>query len=137
MCNTNKITIHAFVDAVNAKDWLALRQLVAPAFKRHSVAAGATQVNNVEDLIHFLQQEYSTFPDAYESIEDILAEDNKVAVRHRFKGTQTGPMGSSPPSGRVLDATYLAIYRLEHGVIVEAWAEWDNLAGLRQLGHMP
>jgi predicted ester cyclase len=31
-------------------------------------------------------------------------------------------------------AEYLAIYRLPDGRIVEAWAEWDNLAGLAQLG---
>jgi hypothetical protein len=35
----------------------------------------------------------------------------------------------------VLTADYLAIYRLEGGRIVEAWAEWDNLSGLAQLGH--
>src|SRR5690606_22642652 len=48
----------------------------------------------------------------------------------------SGPSwGAFPPSGRLLEATYLAIYRIEDGRIAEAWAEWDNLAGLRQLGH--
>jgi predicted ester cyclase len=46
-------------------------------------------------------------------------------------------MGPYPPSGRVLAADYIAIYRLEASRIVEAWAEWDNLDGLRQLGHVP
>jgi hypothetical protein len=44
-------------------------------------------------------------------------------------------MGTYPPSGKVMTADYLAIYRLSGGVIVEAWAEWDNLCGLVQLGH--
>jgi predicted ester cyclase len=44
-------------------------------------------------------------------------------------------MGSFPPSGKVLDANYIAIYRIENSRIAEAWAEWDNLAGLKQLGH--
>jgi predicted ester cyclase len=45
-------------------------------------------------------------------------------------------MGAHPPTGRVLAATYLAIYRIEGGRIAEAWVEWDNLHGLRQLGHV-
>lgn len=59
-----------------------------------------------------------------------------VAVRSHFSGTQLGSTGSYPPSGKVLSATYLAIYRLEGGGIAEAWAEWDNLYGLQQLGHL-
>ena len=44
-------------------------------------------------------------------------------------------MGQFPPTGNVLQATYMAIYRVENQRIAEAWAEWDNLAGLKQLGH--
>ena len=44
-------------------------------------------------------------------------------------------MGPYAPSGRVMTADYLAIYRLVGGRIAEAWVEWDNLAGLVQLGH--
>ena len=58
-----------------------------------------------------------------------------MAARSRFRGTQMGSIGSYPPSGKVLSATCLAIYRLERGRIAEAWAEWDNLYGLQQLGH--
>lgn len=133
--DAGKDVVRSFVEAINQKDWGRLRRLVAADFRRHSVAAGSPGVTSVEDLIRFLEQEFETFPDATETIEDILSEGDKVAVRHRFRGRQTGPMGALPPSGRVLDATYLAIYRLHAGRIVEAWAEWDNLAGLRQLGH--
>ena len=44
-------------------------------------------------------------------------------------------MGLFPPSGKVLNASYIAIYRIENQRIAEAWAEWDNLAGLKQLGY--
>lgn len=83
-----------------------------------------------------LQAESETFSDATETLLDVIAEDDKVAARHRFRGTQTGPMGAHPPSGRVPAATYPAIYRIEGGRIAEAWAEWDNLHGLWQLGHL-
>ena len=56
-------------------------------------------------------------------------------LRHGFRGTQHGRMGPYPPSGKLMTADYMAIYRVAGGLIVEAWAEWDNLSGLVQLGH--
>jgi steroid delta-isomerase-like uncharacterized protein len=139
MCETerNKAVVQAFIVAVNAQDWGRVAELVAPDFVRHSSAGGSSGVRSRDDLIRFLRGEFETFPDAHEGIEDLVAEGDRVAVRHRFRGTQQGPMGPYPPSGRVLAADYLAIYRLSGGVIVEAWAEWDNLSGLAQLGHAP
>ena len=131
----NKAVVRAFVEAINAQDWDRLDALVAPDFVRHSHAGGSPGVRSRDDLKRFLRGEFATFPDAHEVIGDLLAEGDRVAVRHRFRGTQLGPMGPHPPSGRVMAADYLAIYRLAGGVIAEAWAEWDNLAGLAQLGH--
>lgn len=131
----NKTLLRAFVEAVNAQAWERLDTLVAPDFIRHSSAAGSQAVRSRDDLKAFLQGEFETFPDAHESVEDLVAEGDKVAARHRFRGTQTGPMGPYPPTGRTMTADYLAIYRIEDGRIAEAWVEWDNRSGLAQLGH--
>ena len=64
-----------------------------------------------------------------------MAEGDRVAVRHRFRGTEPGPMGPYSPSGAGMTTDYLTIYRLSQDRIVEAWAGWDNLSGLAQLGH--
>jgi steroid delta-isomerase-like uncharacterized protein len=129
----NKAIVRAFAEAIDDRDWERLDELVAPDFVRHSASAPA--VRSREELKAYLRSEFETFPDAREAIEDILAEGDKVAVRHRFQGTQHGQLGPYPPSGRTMSADYLAIYRLADGVIVESWAEWDNLGGLVQLGH--
>lgn len=131
-----KQTIQAFVDAINSQNWARLDSLVAPDFVRHSIAAGEPAVRSRVDLVRFLRREYETFPDAQETILDIFAEDEKVAVRHHFRGVQHGAMGSYLPSGKTMNVEYIAIYRVRNGQIIEAWAEWDNLAGLRQLGHL-
>lgn len=135
MSERNKSLVRAFVDAINAQDWQRVLGLLTVDFKRHSAAAGGPPVNSAKDLVAFLQAEFITFPDASETLLDLVAEGDKVAARHHFRGTQLGPLGGYPPSGKVLEATYIAIYRLEGHLIVEAWAEWDNLAGLKQLGH--
>lgn len=129
----NRRVVRAFVDAINAQDWTALQRLVAPDFVRHSFAAPG--VRSRADLLRYLRNEFETFPDARESIADTVSEGAKIAVRHRFTGTQSGPLGPYPPSGRSMTAEYLAVYRIEGAAIVEAWVEWDNLSGLIQLGH--
>jgi steroid delta-isomerase-like uncharacterized protein len=131
-----KQTIQAFVDAINCQDWARLDSLVAPDFVRHSIAAGEPAVRSRADLAGVLRREYETFPDAQEAILDIFAEGEKVAVRHHFRGTQHGAMGSYLPTGKAMHAEYITIYRVRNGQILEAWAEWDNLASLRQLGHL-
>jgi len=132
---TNKAIILAFVEAINAQDWEKLDELLAPDFIRHSYAAGPPRSHSKEELKAFLQQEFETFPDAEEGIYDLIEEGDKVAARHWFRGTQHGAMGPYPPTGNVMSSDYIAIYRLEEGRIAEAWAEWDNLTGLVQLGH--
>jgi steroid delta-isomerase-like uncharacterized protein len=129
-------TLQAFLDAINAQDWIRLGSLVAADFVRHSVAAGDPGVRSRADLVAFLRREFEVFPDARETILDMFAEDEKVAVRHHFQGTQLGAMGSYPPTGKSMTGEYIAIYRVRNGLILEAWVEWDNLAGLRQLGHV-
>lgn len=131
-----KEIVQAFVAAVNDRQWGILEALVATDFVRHSISAGEPGIHCREDLIQFLRSEYSTFPDAHEDICEIIGEGEKVAVRMHFRGTQTGAMGKYPPTGKTLDSEYIAIYRIQGGLIAEAWAEWDNLASLRQLGHV-
>lgn len=131
----SKHLVHDFVDAINRQDWAALDRIVSPDFVRHSAAAGPQRVASRDDLKRFLQAEYITFPDAHESLIDLVAEGDRVAARHRFTGTQRGAMGPYPPSDRSMQSDYIAIYRIANGQIAEAWAEWDNLSGLAQLGH--
>ena len=133
---TPKEIIRAFVDAVNSQDWGIVEALVAADFVRHSIAADNPGIHSRDDLIQFLRNEYVAFSDANEHIVDIIGEAEKVAARMHFHGTQTGAMGKYPPTGRPLDSKYIVIYRIQGERIAEAWAEWDNLASLRQLGRV-
>jgi steroid delta-isomerase-like uncharacterized protein len=131
----NKATVQRFIEAINAQDFAALDELVAEGFVRHSGTSGQPPGRGREGLKDFLRGEAATFPDARESIHFLVAEGDKVAARLAFSGTQRGPMGPFPPSGRRLEADFLCVFRLEGGRVAEAWVEWDNLAALVQLGH--
>ena len=132
----NKALVRAFIQAVNQQDWRRLDELVAPDFVRHSSTFGQSQIRSRDQLRDYLAGEFNTFPDAHEAINFLVAEGDKVTVHSHCHGTQKGPMGSFPASGRKLSADFISIYRVADGRIAEAWVEWDCLNGLIQLGHL-
>jgi len=74
------------------------------------------------------------FPDITFTIEDLVAEPDKVAVRWRWQGTHAGQFRTFRPSGRLVTNTGIAIYEIRNGRIVRAWLETDRLGALQQIG---
>lgn len=133
----NVRVVTAMIEAINARDLGALDALVSPNVIRHSVATPGVIVTNISEFRAFLEADFSTIPDSVQEIDIIFGSGEYVAVRARLKGTQTGPMGPFPASGKELELPFLGILRLENGKIAEIWVEWDNLHALSQLGYFP
>ncbi len=87
--------------------------------------------------MRFYQASSSVFSDARVTIDIMVAEGDMVATYGSFTGTQDGRMGLFPPTDKEVDSKFLSVIRLENGKIAELWVEWDNLAILTQLGHLP
>lgn len=66
----------------------------------------------------------------------MFGNDEYVAVRATYSGTQSGPMGPFPAIGKPMSIPFNGIVRIEDGRIDEMWVEWDNLGPLVQLGHI-
>lgn len=127
-------TVRELVATINRHDWLALGRLLHPDFRRHSAAASESGLETAAEFVDFLKREHDTYPDAQEEILDIFADGSRVAARHAFSGTQLGPFGKLPATGRRVQSVYICLYRVDEGLIAESWAEWDNATDLRQLG---
>jgi len=76
-------------------------------------------------------------PDQKVVNEMLIAEGDKVAAYATYSGTQTGPMGGFPATGKSVNFKFLGFFRIEEGRIAEIWVEWDNLNMLTQLGLFP
>ena len=74
------------------------------------------------------------FPDLRVTVEDVIAEGDKVAARLRFRGTHRGELDGIAPTGRRVDCTGIVISRMEGGKIAEDWANFDDLGMMQQLG---
>jgi steroid delta-isomerase-like uncharacterized protein len=80
----------------------------------------------------------SAFPDLKATIEDIVAEGDKVVVRQTWTGTHTGGefMGV-PPSGKAVSIGVIDIIRIAGGKFVEHWGQMDSMGMMQQLGAVP
>ena len=76
------------------------------------------------------------FSDVELDIQEVIAERDKVLVRLRFRGKQTGPFGDHPASNKSFDVMVLDFFRMEDGMIAEQWPAIDSV-GLRQQIGMP
>jgi steroid delta-isomerase-like uncharacterized protein len=81
----------------------------------------------------------AAFPDSHHTIEDLIAEGEKVVTRFTWSGTHQREFEGIPPTGRRIRVPGIWIHRLERGRIVEGrdWGQVDWLALFRQLGALP
>ena len=77
------------------------------------------------------------FPDLRVTVEDLIAEGDRVAARLRVRGTHLGELNGIAPTGRRVDCSGIVISRIEEGKIAEDWANFDDLGMMRQLGVIP
>ena len=132
----NKEIVRRVIDhGVNRQDVDFLLSMLKPDYRRHSQATGPMpEIRGRDQMGGFFRENFTTFPDWHEEIVLMLAEDDKVALVTRGTGTQTGPWGEVPPSGKPVAVDNFIVHRLEDGQIAETWIGWDNLAVLGQLG---
>jgi C-1 hydroxylase len=74
------------------------------------------------------------FPDGRMTIEDMVAEGDRVATRKTFRGTHRGELMGIPPSGKAVAIGLMDFVRLVDGKVVESWNAADDLGLLQQLG---
>ena len=95
-------------------------------------------IQGVEDFKQYLPPFITAFPDLNVTVEDEIAEGEKVVNRFTLRGTHQGETEElGPPTGRQMELKGITISRIEGGKIVEDWDYYDNLTLLQQLGLAP
>jgi predicted ester cyclase len=107
-------------------------ELFAPDFIEHQAGVQPPTAEGVKGLITYLHQ---AFPDLTYTVEDLVADGDRVWGRMRAHGTQQGAFMGSPPTGASVTLDVIDICRFRDGKIVEHWGVADRLGALEQLGH--
>jgi steroid delta-isomerase-like uncharacterized protein len=97
-------------------------------------AAGDGNLKQFEEV---MINESMAFPDLKYTVIDMIGEDDKVAARYRFTGTNTGSFMNLPASGKSVSVEGIGIFRIAQGRIAEAWFASDELGFMKQIGAIP
>jgi C-1 hydroxylase len=92
--------------------------------------------NNVdrEGLKQLFEMGLKAFPDWQETIEDVIAEGDKVWVRLLYTGTHKGEFMGLPPTGQKITTKGVDIYRIVNGKLAEYWNVTDNVDFFEKIG---
>jgi len=132
----NKAIVQRAAEEVMSKKNLAVvDELFAADYVSH--AAGGQEVRGPEGVKQFLSMYDSAFPDMRETIEDMVAEGDKVVARVTMTGTHQGEFMGMAATGKQVTVTGIAILRIVGGKVVEEWREDDRLGVMQQLGVIP
>jgi steroid delta-isomerase-like uncharacterized protein len=85
----------------------------------------------------FMSALLAAFPDSRFIIDDVIAEGDKVAVRHRLQGTHQAELQGVPATGKQVEVGGIVIFRIENGKVTEAWLNADIMGMMQQLGVVP
>ena len=131
----NKALYRRYVEAWNKHNVAAMEELYAPDFVVHGPAAFGDMDLAAMKLLTAAW--YAAFPDQHYTVEDLIAEGDKVVCRFTCRGTHQGEFMGIPPTGNVVTYTGIHISRVAGGKCVEDWRSADVLGFLQQLGAIP
>ncbi len=116
-----------------------LDELLAPDYRVY--VGGELALEGREAAKRALGEMRSAFPDGELTVEDIVAREDRVAVRFTLRATQSGaltvPDGALPPTGRRIEVTGISMYRVADGKVLERRLVLNRLGLLQQLGLVP
>lgn len=115
----NKALIRRYFEAGNSKNMDVLDELIDPNLVSHD--ALPVQPPGLEGFKQIMKQLFSAFPDTEFTIDDMIAEGDKVVVRYTYEATHKGEFMGIAPSGKKMTSTTIVIYRIVDGKIKENW----------------
>jgi predicted ester cyclase len=137
--NANKAIFKRFHDAANTCDIDFISKTIdelvaADAVIRTPLPIDATGPQALKQVWAMLLRVY---PDIHLTVEDVLAEDDKVVGRTTVNGTHQGPFMGLAPTGKTVTYNEIFIFRFAEGRVVETWGVVDVYSQMKQLGLVP
>ncbi|MGH2722026.1 MAG: ester cyclase [Actinomycetota bacterium] len=135
MSTSNVETVHRFWETHNRGDLEALKGFVAPGAVTTDRARNLT-FHGPAGFVTFKQGFFRAFPDLLSTMQQVVDAGDTVVCQEIADGTNNGPFGPMPPTGRRLHLPVCVVFRFDaDGLIETADFYWDQFTLLTQLGH--
>ena len=136
----NKAVVRRWFDEVLSRgDLDALDSICAECHPQFAVVRGVMEpaplgMSGLKNLITGLR---SAFPDLQATVEEQIAEADKVVTRVTIRGTQEGEFLGMPATGRSFTIPGVSIWEVRGNLLIQEWVSWDALGMMQQLGAIP
>jgi steroid delta-isomerase-like uncharacterized protein len=131
---TNKAIVRRYLEQVlNERRHDLVEEFLAENIELH----GSGLAPGLDVVKQWLTMFAAAFPEGHTTIEDVIAEENKVVARTTFNGSHQAEMRGIPATGKTVSMAGVTIFRLDNGKIAEGWLANDNLSMMQQLGVIP
>jgi len=131
----NKATVRRFMDKIFLKgDFASVDELLTDDFTPHTWGSMQPGRDGLKEAIERVAKGIS---DPSMTIEDVIAEGDRVAVRLTSSATHTGEFMGMPASGKRYEIGEIHIFRLRDGRVSEHWHQADFMGMMKQLGQTP
>jgi steroid delta-isomerase-like uncharacterized protein len=131
----NKAIVRRYFEVFNSPDLAGAEEFLNPDFLDHHLPPGSP--TGLAGLKQMMADFKKSFPDYNVTIEDMIAEGDKVVTRGTYRATHKGMFRGVPATGKQITTTGINIWRIVDGKITEHWAESDSLGMLQQVGVIP
>jgi steroid delta-isomerase-like uncharacterized protein len=134
MSAENKSVIRRWVEAFNRRDLEAGAQLMDASYVRHLPGLDSRGPEGFKQVAAaFL----AGFPDSRLTIDDLIAEDDRVVVRFTVRGTHRGEFAGIPATSRPITVSVIMVTQISHGKMIESWEVLDQFSLFHALGSFP
>jgi steroid delta-isomerase-like uncharacterized protein len=135
LADTKALVRRLFEEVWNQGNLAAIDELFAPSYVRYDPAAPeAKGLAGFKQLVVRLR---TAFPDLHFTLEEVIAEGDKVMSRALLRGTHRGDYLGIAPTGKPVAVMGMVVVRIAQGKFQEGWLMMDNLGLLQQLGVVP
>jgi steroid delta-isomerase-like uncharacterized protein len=133
---SNKATFSRFHEAVNTGDAVVISKMIDALVEPDALIRTPMPLNETgaAALKHVWVVLLAAFPDLHLTVEDVIAEGDRVVVRNTVTGTHRGEYMGLPPTGKSVTYNEIFIFRFENGRVAETWGVVDVLSQMKQLG---
>jgi steroid delta-isomerase-like uncharacterized protein len=130
----NKAVVQRYVDEIqNAHSLDTIESIFDEDFTDHMASSGGLFLGGMDGLKRGYATFLNAFPDLHVTVEDMIAEGDKVVAYKTLSGTHRGSHLGIPPTGKRVQYQIISIYRIKNGKIAEYWGLQDEISLKRQL----
>src|ERR1043165_4659769 len=128
----NKALVRRFFDAFGRNDFAGLEAVTSQDVVYHTAPPGLSA--GIEGYRELMAMYVSAFPDIQITVDDMVAEGDKVVTRFTARGTHRGEFMGIAPTGSQVTVGGISIIRVAGNKVIDEWEQLDMLGGLQQLG---